>query len=518
MGSNPTRLTTHNACSEARERNGWSLIVYMADQDTNDVHELYSVPITGGTPVQLNSSLFPAGGDVGLFKIAPDSTRVVYRADHALDETYELWSVPLTGGAPSRVSTIPVLNGDVQLTFLIAPDSSRVVYLADEDIDEVVELYSNSLTGSAHAKLNANLSGSKDVKSFGLSISPDSSRVVYLADQNFNDVREVFSVPIDGSAPAVALNGPLTSGGDVDTVLISADSSTVVYRADQLVNDRDDMFARAIDGSGIPVRLNHDLDPGGKVVTSAISPDSSRVVYVAMDTAIGPSQLWSVPIGGGTPVKINGTLVPGGNVDFGTSRPMISPDSTRVVYLADQETDTVNELFSVPIGGGPTVKLNGLLPTGGTVMGSYLISPNSKRVVYLATQETNDVVELWSAPLDGSAPATKLSSIQAPGGDVDFFSAAISADSHRVIYLADQDINDVNELYSAPIVGGPVTKLNLTPISGGNVQSANISADSRIVVYLADLLVDDQVELFWATLQQFSYGAVTYRSSAGPGS
>jgi hypothetical protein len=54
-------------------------------------------------------------------------------------------------------------------------------------------------------------------------------------------------------------------------------------------------------------------------------------------------ELYSVPLdGGAAPVKLNGALVSGSNIysDF-----QISPDSSRVVYLADQETDDVDELF-----------------------------------------------------------------------------------------------------------------------------------------------------------------------------
>ena len=36
----------------------------------------------------------------------------------------------------------------------------------------------------------------------------------------------------------------------------------------------------------------------------------------------------------------------------------VSPDGSTVVYRADQDTDDVFELYSVPIGGGASTKLN----------------------------------------------------------------------------------------------------------------------------------------------------------------
>lgn len=81
----------------------------------------------------------------------------------------------------------------------------------------------------------------------------------------------------------------------------------------------------------------------------------------------------------------------------------ISPDGSRVVYRADQDTDFVDELYSIPIAGGTSTKLNGTLPLNGDTT-TYLISPDSTRVVYLADQNTNNVVEIYSVPVGGGTP------------------------------------------------------------------------------------------------------------------
>jgi len=65
----------------------------------------------------------------------------------------------------------------------------------------------------------------------------------------------------------------------------------------------------------------------------------------------------------------------------------ISSDSAVVVYSADQETDRVTELYSVPIGGGTPVKLNGPVLGSGVVGASFGVSPDSSRVVYTASQD-----------------------------------------------------------------------------------------------------------------------------------
>ena len=74
----------------------------------------------------------------------------------------------------------------------------------------------------------------------------------------------------------------------------------------------------------------------------------------------------------------------------------ISPDSSRVIYYADQETANVFELYSVSLGGpaGAGIKLNGPLVTDRNVF-EYQTSPDSGRTVYIADQDTAGVMELF---------------------------------------------------------------------------------------------------------------------------
>src|SRR5439155_9878102 len=114
------------------------------------------------------------------------------------------------------------------------------------------------------------------------------------------------------------------------------------------------------------------------------SPDSQTVVYTAKQNVDEVYELFSVPITGGTPVRLNAPLVPGGDVvdsPPGYSVPantfMITPDGTRVVYRADQDTNDVIELYSVPIGGGTPVKLNGPLADRGPCVGADQYTPGT---------------------------------------------------------------------------------------------------------------------------------------------
>ena len=65
------------------------------------------------------------------------------------------------------------------------------------------------------------------------------------------------------------------------------------------------------------------------------------------------SEIYSVPAAGGAPVKLNAALPPGGNVSSGGLQ--FSPDGSRVLYSADQDTVGVDELYIVPAAGGAPV-------------------------------------------------------------------------------------------------------------------------------------------------------------------
>ena len=94
------------------------------------------------------------------------------------------------------------------------------------------------------------------------------------------------------------------------------------------------------------------------------------------------------------PAKLNTPPAPGGQ----TRQFVLSPNSTRAVYRADQDTDEVFELYSVPIGGGTVTKLHPSFVPGENVSFQkpvFRISLDNAQVVY------RDNRSLYAAPLPG---------------------------------------------------------------------------------------------------------------------
>ncbi len=440
-------------------------------------------------------------------KISPDGQYAVYVQDAVSDNADELWSVRLDGSsAPARLSEV-LTSANSNITFAISPDSARVVYLVDQDTPGVIELYSIPIAGGVtRTKLNPNLNSPRYVLNF--QISPTSDRVFYLATAGADSLMwQLYSVPITGGT-AVRLNADLAFDVDVEGYRVNPAGTTVVYRAGWDSGGFWELFSVPATGPyEEAVQLSITLPTSGGDVDPSfqISPDGTRVVYLADPSATGSYNLYSVPIGGGTSTKLNGTLPPPptpGSVDTGFK---ISADSTRVVYRADQSAYGVYQIYSVPLAGGTAAtRLNGVLAVNEDVEPGYAISPDSTQVVYRSDEDVNDIVELYSAPLNGTGAPTRLNGVLVGGGDVlgspSNPDLQISPNSARVVYVADQNVDTLNELFSVPIGGGTATRLNRTLAAGGDVQAFRISPNSAWVIYGADQDSDTVDEVLAAPL------------------
>jgi Tol biopolymer transport system component len=488
---NPS-LVAGGAVLDAQLTPDGNRVVYLADQETNGVAELYTVPATGGAATKLNRPLV-AGGAVHGFNITPNGSRVVFLADQDVSGVIEIYSVPVAGGVVTRLNDplISLVGGNVT-SFQFTPDGSRVVYLADQDTADHFELYGVPVAGGAIAKLNGPdivLGGSV----LAFQISSNGTRVVFRADLETNNQFELYSAPVAGGS-LTKLNPPLAE--DVVGFEIAPNGTEVVYRAPQDDADVVELYIVPIAG-GTVRKLNGPLPADFAVSTFQITPDGSRVVYRARREIPQPPpadeivtiEIYSVALAGGPATKLNKTLPAGGSVvEF-----QITPDSSRVVYRSDQDTDNVFELYSVPVQGGTVTKLNPPLVAGGNVLGDststpllsegFQITPDGGRVVYRADQTTDTVNELFSVPVAGGVATTLNPTFTLESGH-DVAAFLISPDGTRVVYLADQDDNGTNELFSVPVAGGTSTKVSQSLADGRTIIGFEIGPNSRRVTYL----------------------------------
>lgn len=297
------------------------------------------------------------------------------------------------------------------------------------------------------------------------------------------------AVPL-AQAAVKKLNHPFEVGGEIQAAEFAgiSNAGTVVYLAKANAVGPVSLFAVSTTG-GAPIDLSGTI--AGDVLSFKVTPAGDQVIYLARKDNALIAELYSVPIAGGASTKLNGVLIPGGNVlDF-----QLSADGAQVAYRADQIGDEVFELFVVPVGGGIATQISGVLVPGGDVTENYGFHSNGTNVVYIADQDTDDLNEVYSVTL-GVPGTIKINSFLGPMEDAldfQFFPVA-----NRIIYRANHN-GGAFRLWGVDLDGNNFTGTGITPtpVLGGNVTSDYaLLADGSQVVYISDQEVVGQNEVY----------------------
>jgi Tol biopolymer transport system component len=445
--------------------------VYIADQNAYEIYELFMAdPASPGSSIRLNGTLIP-GAVVDDYALSKDGKAVVYSADEDTLNRSELYIVNIASpGVSTRLNPPLSINRDV-IDFAISPDGTRVVYRADQDSPDVFELYLvNVANPGVSTKLSAPVTPGGWVRT-GFSFSPDGTRVVYRADQDQVDTLELFVVDIASPGVAKQVNPQLIAGGNVYTSFgFSPDGARIAYIADQDADEVLELYAVQTTAPGTSAKLNGALVEGGDVCQFEFSPDSTRVAYCADQEKDGTLELFTAAfVTPGQSVKMNPPLVAEGAVTAGYE---FSPDSSYLVYAAKQEVSTRVDLFRVDVAmPGVAQKINAPLIAGGNVVG-FRIRPDGEQVTYVANQENVEKYELFAASFATPGAVTKLSAVMEGSG---VFTFQYSGDGTQATYLADQD-SDESQLYRVNILNpGITTRLNGALVSGGEVWDFSVT-------------------------------------------
>jgi hypothetical protein len=368
-----------------------------------------------------------------------------------------------------------VAGGGLQI-FQWAPDNSRLLYIAEEETVGLRELYIVRPDGSGHVKASGLMTpGKNGVLGPVATWAPDSSRVAYTAYQDPGSVIGVYTSLADGTGN-VRVSGSAVAGGTVGGPVWSPDSSKIAYVGELNTLNAYEIFAVSPDGTG-NVQICPPYSAGRKVEsllsTSPVhfnnwATDSSRIAYIANQDTATMKELYTVRPDGTGNTKVSGPIVAGGLVrEFGW--PYNSGASSRIAYAADQDTAGVIELYTSLAGGGGNAKVSSALVAGGNVVaslgsyGSFWWAWDGSRIGYRADGTTAGVHELYSALPDTSAGTVKVSGTLLGGEVTDFVWAP---DNARLAYRAQQSTPGIYDLYSSLAAGGGNVKLSPTIVSG----------------------------------------------------
>jgi hypothetical protein len=431
-------------------------------------------------PCKLNAGLPPLAFVNSPVRLAPNSERAVFVHVAVSGGVQELYSARLAGGATVKIS-VPIIDRihDVE----ISPDSTRVVYSASEPGSNVRRLFSVPIAGPA----SANIRLSDDAPSKAL-ISPDSRKVVFRPPAG----ERLRVVPIEGPAAAgERLTDPFVSGGKLTNFRITADSRSVIYQGDQETVGVVELYRVPLTLTPEPdpptVKLNAALPVGGDVVSFQVSSSNGPVVYLADQITNNVNELFSVRAGGGGRVRLNQPLPSGmrlpdtgclGTACFGWT---IVPGGARVVFEIEGTSggQFERQLHSVAIAGGTPVRLDTDDFPLNKVIG-YLVNPNGSRIGYSMGDGVTLDRAVFSVPVIGPASASVQVTETAEDGDLFDF----TADSSRVLWLRDN-------VSPTPFMS--------TPIGGPLSQAVEISGDE---------------DPNWLPVSSASRGRVLYRAQA----
>jgi len=528
-------------------------LVYRADGALDEQFELYSARLDGSTaPVPLCGPLPPTADVERDFRFGAAGNFVLFRLDRDVDGTLQLFGRALgSAGTLLDLGASPLVTTSIESDFVSAP-GGRIVFRAGQrvfatspqetpieltnqgsgtvplgDVSEVHELPGGRrvvqlVEGSFEGRFELHVigfGGARTQRRLDTSYhvlesrpTPDGSRVLYTAQSELLGRSRLFSVPTAGPGGPVALSPELS---DVFDFALAPDGQRVVMQTGS------DLFVSPVDGLTPPVPLG---DDGHR---PAVSPGGARVVFGARSggTGLWP-ELWSAPLDASQPAVL---LTPPADPDRCVDRYLVTPDESRVIYRADQDTDEQYELYSVPLDGSSApLRLNGPLVAGGDVGGrrstlevphelepTFELTPDGLQVIYRADADIVERRGLFRVASDGSSAAAPLFTLPAHASVSDF---AIAPDGTRVALRADLDTDEVQELYVVALGGGTPLCVSGPLVPGGEVAFLDghgfaFSPDGNRLVYVADQEQDGRFELFGA--QADGSGAPVWLSDVG---
>jgi len=351
-------------------------------------------------------------------------------------ESIHVARVPAGGAqvqqAAEPVTLLPKDYGHFQLYETgWAPDGSRVHYsLRMPDFNEVHTIRPD---GTDRQVVVATTGGLGPVQ-----WSPDSKWLTRL------NLGTLYAIPPDGA-------GEFPLATSVTEYAWSPDGAYVAYVA------ADALHVVRPDGTG-DAEVSTGVTGIGEMVWS---PDGSRLAYLGANA--GGADVYTVLPDGTGHARVS-TDAPGDA--WGITW---APDGTLLAYASTEESPLRYELFAATRDGMGRRKLSGpLTAVGFAGVLEFKWSPDGSRIAYLATQDTDNTEELYSTNADGTGNV-KLSRPVGFSAHIDEFHW-LQAGS-IVIYRADLETDNAHELYAVQGDGGNDRKLN-GPLPAGERISA----------------------------------------------
>lgn len=493
---------------------------FYVTRDASEGEIINSVPVDGSAePLRLTPPL-PVWARMGDVVETPDGLRVLYTSNRSPSESYggDVFAVG-TDGTALPVQITPAVSPDEFVSgFVLSADGRLMAYRLSDGRGLFWDAYVVSSDGSgAPVKVNETLGPTASVD--GLWFNRDATRIVYtIRDYPQGAIRfrvyarslegegawvdlnpkvemysvdgppslvsngwvlyrfwrgGLFSVPMDGSLPAVALNPGNWIVGRTGAPSLSADGTLVAFAAWPFAGALGRVYVRPADGSGAAVAVDRPAVPAGVVEDPVISPDGRWVVYRGNDG--GLSGLFARRLeAAASPV----VLAAFDDAVWGAA--IITPDSRHVVFGARRAPRLNLELYTVPIdGSSAAVSFNNRLGRDDAV-GNFVMTPDGSRVVYLRWEARGSQDwRLYSAPIEGTESAVQIFPLAGGSTDDRVENLSVTSSGSHALFRTGSD--GAEWALASVRVDGAATPMTWRP-GGGSVQSYRVTPDGRWAV------------------------------------
>ena len=327
--------------------------------------DLYSVPVDGppdaGTVINAPLS---QGTQTANAVPLPLTSRVLY-LEWNWPKISSIWSAAPDGSRAVRIAVSPASH-PITSGFLVSPNEQRVVWYAHNDLERFW-LYSATISDPAGSPTQLNLDLPPDRSVGPAVISPDSTRVAFLANQDSSSRMDLYSIPIDGP-PAIAINlSELTQPWypEVGGVQFSDDSASIYYVGDLEIEGRYDLYRVPTEGpASAAVRINPVDAQTWSVDKPSQIPGTNDVLFELIRTGPGqPTRCFRGDLLGGT-----GTATPLWSIDLQRNNNSVNcrwlPESGSVLFVSYGDSSASSTLWLAHGSGPPDSLPKKLLDSG----------------------------------------------------------------------------------------------------------------------------------------------------------
>ncbi len=420
----------------------------------------------------VDSSIKDAGKDAndGAVVDAGPTTSLFFLGDFAVNNTSQLGDALLPSSAANPVViTDGVHTAKQVLAFDALADGSKIVVAADLMVTNQFDIVVANRNGSG-AVVIATMSAT--AKPSSIVISPDGTKVAYIADFTTATASDAYWVPIAGGVAPVRVNPRAAADValDAQSIAWSRDSTYLATAGDFTVDKKNELYtfdtsdaaavpAAALAEASLPapagtstVGISTALDPlwtaGGKVCAKAdltgVVPATFRL-YCAAATGAGFAELTNFPA---LPAQLG---------SYG-----LSPDGATLAFTADNMVAGAYEIYAMASDDSAapkrltagTITVAAATAFRGPAFGlPLLFSPDATKIGFVADIVVDNRNELYVVATDGMTPEKRVAVVGAAGDDArDVQNLSWAPDSSTLAFLADHRADNDFELFRVPNV------------------------------------------------------------------